>query len=131
MWDNSARRSTNANIFIGSTPSIYKQWLKKIVTRTLQIYTGDEQIVFINAWNEWAEGCHLEPDQKWGHDYLEATRDALAAVPKMDSSAHVTNSVCKPHPLKQIYWRSRQSISGGRTILAAMLWQVKQWLPPQ
>jgi hypothetical protein len=36
-----------------------------------------ESLVFINAWNEWGEGNHLEPCQKWGRAYLEATRRAL------------------------------------------------------
>ena len=37
----------------------------------------EENLVFINAWNEWGEGNHLEPDLKHGHGYLEATRQAL------------------------------------------------------
>jgi lipopolysaccharide biosynthesis protein len=131
MWDNSARRSVNPRIFIGSTPKKYKEWLRKIVTRTRRHNSGDEQIVFINAWNEWAEGCHLEPDQKWGRAYLEATRDALAAAHTLDESFIPANSVSKPNHLKQYYWRTSESISRVRTIIATMLWHLKHRLPPQ
>jgi lipopolysaccharide biosynthesis protein len=125
MWDNSARRSVNANIFIGSTPQKYKEWLCKIATRTRQRYSGDEQIVFINAWNEWAEGCHLEPDQRWGRAYLEATRDALTAIHNPDESLIPKKNVNKPNQLKQFYWRTSRSFSSLRTILATMLWHLK------
>jgi hypothetical protein len=40
-------------------------------------YSPEENLIFINAWNEWAEGNHLEPCQKWGLKYLEATQRAL------------------------------------------------------
>lgn len=79
MWDNSARRKQHAWITINSTPTLYQGWLEKMATQTREHFQGDEQLLFINAWNEWAEGNHLEPDLKWGRAYLEATRVALAA----------------------------------------------------
>jgi lipopolysaccharide biosynthesis protein len=79
-WDNSARRKEGASIFHGSTPEKYEAWLREAARKTAVKQSGDERIVFINAWNEWAEGNHLEPDLKWGHGYLEATRAALEAA---------------------------------------------------
>ena len=84
-WDNTARRRENGRILIGSTPALYKKWLLTVCMQTLDRFKGDERIVFINAWNEWAEGCHIEPDLRWGHAYLEATRDALAEASRLDS----------------------------------------------
>ena len=75
-WDNAARRQMGAIIFHGSTPELYQQWLAAAAQKAKSV-NKDEPIVFINAWNEWAEGNHLEPCQKWGHAYLQATRNAL------------------------------------------------------
>ncbi|MFO0059231.1 MAG: glycoside hydrolase family 99-like domain-containing protein [Cyanobacteriota bacterium] len=77
-WDNSSRRkNSGASIIHGSTPSLYGKWLKSVLADHLTLSNLPEPFVFINAWNEWAEGCHLEPDLRWGHAYLEQTRDAL------------------------------------------------------
>ena len=131
MWDNSARRSVNANIFIGAKPSIYKHWLSRIIARTRQKYESDEQIVFVNAWNEWAEGCHLEPDQKSGRAYLEATRDALTEMPVKADSSPLVKSVNNPNYFKQIFWGVSEAISEMRTVATAVLWHLKHRLPPQ
>ena len=130
MWDNSARRSNNANIFIGATPTIYKHWLRKTIELTQRRYTGDEQIVFINAWNEWAEGCNLEPDQKWGRAYLEATRDALITAPA-ETAVPSSAKPEAPSRLKQFYWRLSESLSEMRTVIAILLWHLKHRLPPR
>lgn len=76
-WDNSARRKS-ATIIQNDDPIVYGKWLKKSI-QNVQEYPESEKIVFINAWNEWAEGCHLEPDRMHGHAFLEQTRDAVAS----------------------------------------------------
>ena len=76
-WDNSARWGRRAVVFHGSTPEVYGQWLRQVIAATCLENEGDERIVFVNAWNEWAEGAHLEPDQRWGVRYLEETKLAL------------------------------------------------------
>jgi len=76
-WDNWARMKKGASVFLGSTPEKYQVWLSRALAHTSARLLGEERIVFINAWNEWAEGNHLEPDQRFGHGYLEATKRAL------------------------------------------------------
>ncbi len=77
-WDNTARRKQGATVFLGSTPQAYETWLSEAARRVCS-RPEPERILFINAWNEWAEGNHLEPCQKWGRAYLEATRRGLMA----------------------------------------------------
>jgi len=80
-WDNTARRKLASTIFINSSPESYRIWLKHAIEDTLNHTDNhDEKLVFINAWNEWAEGAYLEPDQRYGYAYLQATRDALESV---------------------------------------------------
>jgi hypothetical protein len=83
-WDNAARRRSGATVLHGSTPQLYQQWLTSVLCASAQSQ-GTEGIVFVNAWNEWAEGNHLEPCQRWGRAYLEATRAALAAAASPES----------------------------------------------
>ena len=80
-WDNTARRPNVPMTFVNATPEVYELWLREIVARTAERFDGDERLVFINAWNEWAEGAHLEPDQRYGHQFLAATRRAMADEP--------------------------------------------------
>jgi lipopolysaccharide biosynthesis protein len=90
-WDNSARRAKGATIIHKSSPELYERWLRAMVQTTVNTFNGDERLLFVNAWNEWAEGNHLEPDQRWGRAYLEATRRAVMAgvQPPRDSPREV------------------------------------------
>ncbi len=78
-WDNTARRMTEATIFKDASPGAFQAWLEEAMRQTCEHNAGEERIVFINAWNEWAEGAHLEPDRRFGHANLEAVRNALLA----------------------------------------------------
>ncbi|ULU25210.1 glycoside hydrolase family 99-like domain-containing protein [Dyella terrae] len=75
-WDNTARRQNNSYSFENASPGAFQAWLETTIARTKQQYTGDERLIFINAWNEWAEGAYLEPDRRFGHTYLEALQNA-------------------------------------------------------
>lgn len=116
-WDNTARRKRDGRILIGSTPQLYKAWLTAALKQTRQRYKGDEQIVFINAWNEWAEGCHLEPDLRYGRGYLEATKQAITDA-QIEGSSHegvgqaqtAKSSAGQVSPLRSTYWRARERV---------------------
>ncbi len=76
-WDNTARRRNEATVFVNSSPELYEEWLKKTILNTQSNLNENEKFIFINAWNEWGEGNHLEPDIKFGRKYLEATLSAM------------------------------------------------------
>jgi lipopolysaccharide biosynthesis protein len=75
-WDNSARRRSGAHIFINSTPGEYGKWLDQIIS-SFEPFSKEENFVFINAWNEWAEGSHLEPCLNWNDEYLKITKEII------------------------------------------------------
>ena len=83
-WDNTARKAySNASVYIQS-PETYQIWLSELIKWTREHHEFDKQFIFINAWNEWAEGAHLEPDSRYGYAYLQATRDALENSRRID-----------------------------------------------
>ncbi|MFV0678929.1 glycoside hydrolase family 99-like domain-containing protein [Ottowia sp.] len=74
-WDNTARKGQRAQIFHGCTPPLYERWLRESTDfARAHPVLGSTSMVFINAWNEWAEGVYLEPDRKYGHALLAATQ---------------------------------------------------------
>jgi len=77
-WDNTPRRGKRAHILVNESPAAYEEWLRVLVLQARENPLVQEPLIFINAWNEWAEGTHLEPDEKHGYAYLEATRRALS-----------------------------------------------------
>lgn len=80
-WDNTARRLTDARIFHGATPYGFRRWVKGILEQEKRQNADEDSLLFVNAWNEWAEGTYLEPDQRWGRSYLRAIASAFEATP--------------------------------------------------
>lgn len=77
-FDNTARKVySGAYIFDGATPAVFETWLTDIIEESKLIHSADNNIVFINSWNEWGEGSHLEPDIKFGYQYLETVLKVL------------------------------------------------------
>jgi glycosyltransferase involved in cell wall biosynthesis len=85
-WDNTPRVGERGVVLHNSTPTSYAEWLSEVLERTVR-RPREERLVFVNAWNEWGEGCHLEPDRRYGGGYLDATRDALIACAARTSGA--------------------------------------------
>jgi hypothetical protein len=75
-WDNTARQPTGAINFDGADPAIFQFYVERKLDEMHRSAVGDSRLLFVNAWNEWAEGAHLEPDRAFGHRWLEAMRAA-------------------------------------------------------
>jgi glycosyltransferase involved in cell wall biosynthesis len=77
-WDNTARKQLDGVMFIGERPELFRAWTRNALQRSTSLHPPGERLVFVNAWNEWAEGAHLEPCEKFGTQWLQAARDARA-----------------------------------------------------
>jgi lipopolysaccharide biosynthesis protein len=76
-WDNEPRRSGKGRTYLYASPQAYREWLADTMARRQAEIAPGDRFVFINAWNEWAEGAVLEPDARLGYAWLHATRGAL------------------------------------------------------
>ena len=75
-WDNTARYGSRATIIDGASPERFKYWFSKLI-EIVSNRPDDMNYVFLNAWNEWAECAYLEPDERYGYEYLEAIKDVM------------------------------------------------------
>ena len=81
-WDNTPRRGDKAIVMLGCTPDRFERYLDAAVERAVALDNGGK-LVFVNAWNEWAEGNCLEPNQRYGLGYLAAIRKVLGGSDKV------------------------------------------------
>lgn len=76
-WDNTSRVLELSKIFTETTPANFEHWCDIVIKYTISKFDTSSRLLFINAWNEWGEGAHLEPDKKYGYAYLQALRNSL------------------------------------------------------
>jgi len=97
-WDNTARYQEGAYALHKSTPKRFQDWFENLIDYTEKNLSTDEQFIVVNAWNEWAEGAHLEPDTYYGYSYLNSIGRALSNIDynemKTDVNLHVKSKIC-------------------------------------
>lgn len=98
-WDNTARTNSRAVAILGGEPNNYSAWLSQTIRNTKNDFPDEQRFVFINAWNEWAEGCHLEPDRMYGMQFLESTKKVVSNPEKTtaltETQAHIYSDTPK------------------------------------
>jgi glycosyltransferase involved in cell wall biosynthesis/GT2 family glycosyltransferase len=106
-WDNEARKPGAGYVFANGSPRTYREWLDLSLDYARKHPVAGERLVFLNAWNEWAEGAYLEPDRRYGYAYLDQTRAAL--VQAVETA---------PPPLRRIVIVSHDAYPHGAQYLA-------------
>lgn len=75
-WDNTPRSGARGLVMNNATPELFQRHFQEALSRVATRPT-EERIVFLKAWNEWAEGNYVEPDQKWGRAYLDVIQKEI------------------------------------------------------
>jgi lipopolysaccharide biosynthesis protein len=77
-WDNTPRLGMRGLVYLNSSPELFEKTVRRAVA-LLADRPPEQRLMFLKAWNEWAEGNHLEPDLKYGHGWLRALQQGMAA----------------------------------------------------
>lgn len=77
-WDNTPRHKERGYVYTGVSPDKFKKYFAQLLQNARQYY--DTDMIFVFAWNEWAEGGYLEPDEKNGYGYLNAIKEVLEKI---------------------------------------------------
>jgi|GEM_PF-307640 len=91
-WDNSARRDNNWVTFYNYSLKSFYEWISLSMKRLRENHVENERLLFINAWNEWAEGTYLEPDKECGYSNINTLSKALYELPLKDEPIIFNNN---------------------------------------
>jgi hypothetical protein len=115
-WDNTARRQNAAHFLINSSPAAFGYWISELIQSARLVHPAGRRLVFVNAWNEWAEGCHLEPDLRYGHAFLQELKGALSKTPNLQRlrasvEAQELATLLSSDDLPELFRRQQRAIS--------------------
>jgi len=110
-WDNEARIPGRGNVYHNARPALYQRWLTNICRHVKKQSTNRENLVFINAWNEWAEGAYLEPDRRYGYAYLQATSNAILTTRSASEKTPLISIIVPAYNHEKFIYSSLQSIA--------------------
>ncbi|MGE0815638.1 MAG: glycoside hydrolase family 99-like domain-containing protein [Vicinamibacterales bacterium] len=112
-FDNEARRPGAGATYFGATAAAYGRWLMAACRTTLAEPRRDRRLVFVNAWNEWAEAAYLEPDRRHGYAHLARTAAAVNALRTDWTLLVVSHDACRGGAqlvlLEQLAWLRRHT----------------------
>lgn len=111
-WDNSPRVGERAFLLLNASPDNYEHWLSETIRHMCLAFGERESLVFINAWNEWAEGCHLEPDRRYGLAWLEATKRVWEGTSKVGEFSTVDMALIQLSDDKRSFMSDLSSLVG-------------------
>lgn len=75
-WDHSPRSNRGGLILHNSTPELFQKHIKQIFN-IVKHKSEQNQFIFLKSWNEWAEGNYMEPDLKWGKQYIKVLKKEI------------------------------------------------------
>ena len=76
-WDNSPRRGVRSTVYVNENTEAFRRWLDALVDHAYRFGDAETRLLFINSWNEWAEGTQLEPDFDRGDARLRTVAAAM------------------------------------------------------
>ncbi len=79
-WDNSPRSGRKGVIFTNYNPRVFDIHVKEVIQRTIN-KEFENNIIFLKSWNEWGEGNYVEPDLKFGWEFLDVLRNNILNQP--------------------------------------------------
>lgn len=100
-FDDTPRRGTAARVMV--SPDIgddYANWLAESATFADANPVAGAKFVFVNAWNDWLNGAHLVPDNRYGHALLRATATMRAPYTLLSSRPRAP-VVVPPAPVRR------------------------------